>query len=259
MLQKSVRRTSSGNLKKFSLLQRSVACVFFPEGHPDFGAHSADPDSVGGCCYCAAIYGAEQPWGCSWFAAWARNIHDAHQQGQRLVVYYFPGEVGQGKVPWGQLAARGRASESDDLWDGVGLGGSQKAEVAYLDRFAYAYEEWDVSELYSPTEAAAEDGKGQCVARLRAACAAEQRRAALDSAEARDLLAALQPDDAAGGAAPAHLAAQISVETNEPQLTETPASDACDEAEALLRHAEGRCGRGAIEVQPEDLDEEPEL
>eukprot|EP00660_Eupelagonema_oceanica_P011229 gene11229-2991_t len=47
---------------------------------------------------------------------------------QKLVVYYFKGEKGKGGVKWEDLRKDGY-----DPWDGKGLGGSQKAEVAWLD------------------------------------------------------------------------------------------------------------------------------
>ena len=40
---------------------------------------------------------------------------------------FFPGQVGQGKVQWKDLP-------QEDLWNGVGCGGSQKSEIAYLDQ-----------------------------------------------------------------------------------------------------------------------------
>ena len=104
--------------------------------------------------------------------------------GNVLVVCYFDGEVGQGKVKWEEVAAQSQlrdavlakkeaaekaasgalplprlqqqaafvasltAAERHCL---VGLGGSQKAEVAWLDKMGYPYEEWDVTRCSSRT------------------------------------------------------------------------------------------------------------
>lgn len=81
-------------------------------------------------------------WGCEWFAQWVPNIEKALKMGQKIVVYYFENQVSKGKVFWEDL------SDPDvDPWDGVGLGGSQKCEVAYLDHKKYAYEERDVMDF----------------------------------------------------------------------------------------------------------------
>jgi len=82
------------------------------------------------------------PWGCQWFASWASNIELAHSRNQRLQVYYFEGQVGKGEVDWDDLS-------SHDPWDGVGLGGSQKAEVAYLKKRGYAFDRIDVASLWN--------------------------------------------------------------------------------------------------------------
>ena len=39
-----------------------------------------------------------------WFEVWVLNVEAAVAAGHRLVVYYFKGEVGQGKVPWEDVA-----------------------------------------------------------------------------------------------------------------------------------------------------------
>lgn len=80
------------------------------------------------------------PWGCKWFVDWARNILDAHNLGQTLEVFYFEGEVGMGKVTWDELA-------TTDNWAGIGLGGSQKCEVAYLDEMRIPYVDIDVADF----------------------------------------------------------------------------------------------------------------
>eukprot|EP00435_Cladocopium_sp_Y103_P048813 s131_g14.t1 len=65
-------------------------------------------------------------WGCKWFHVWKKQVEEAVRQEQTLKVVFFPGQVGQGKVAWKDLA-------TVDLWDGIGCGGSQKCEIAYLD------------------------------------------------------------------------------------------------------------------------------
>merc|ERR1712096_462992 len=47
-----------------------------------------------------------------------------------------------GKVTWDDLAGT-------DNWHGVGLGGSQKCEVAYLDKVGIPYEEIDVMDFHA--------------------------------------------------------------------------------------------------------------
>eukprot|EP00438_Fugacium_kawagutii_P029136 Skav236423 [mRNA] locus=scaffold4816:50159:58700:- [translate_table: standard] len=87
-------------------------------------------------------------WGCKWFHLWFARVEQAVSLGQRLKVVVFPGKVGCcGKVAWDRLPFA-------DLWDGKGLGGSQKGEVAKLDRMKllepggkWDYEEVDVAQF----------------------------------------------------------------------------------------------------------------
>ena len=72
--------------------------------------------------------GRTASWGCRWFEVWKEKVHEAVAKGQILKVVYFPGQVGQGHVAWHELS-----QPYVDLWDGVGCGGSQKGEIAYLD------------------------------------------------------------------------------------------------------------------------------
>ncbi len=72
--------------------------------------------------------GRTASWGCAWFKAWKQKVHEAVDKGQTLKVVYFPGQVGQGKLSWNELS-----KTYVDPWDGVGCGGSQKCEIAYLD------------------------------------------------------------------------------------------------------------------------------
>ena len=91
------------------------------------------------------------------------------RKGHTLVVYYFKGEVGEGKIEWSEVAAqsllrdqvlakqaqRGKGLSEQDFLTSLstaeqlclcGLGGSQKGEVAWLDMMGYKYEERDVYE-----------------------------------------------------------------------------------------------------------------
>eukprot|EP00438_Fugacium_kawagutii_P014491 Skav200723 [mRNA] locus=scaffold1362:55773:58286:+ [translate_table: standard] len=86
-------------------------------------------------------------WGCKWFHLWWNRVKMAVDAGQRLKVVYFPGEVGKGKVAWHKLPEA-------NLWDGQGCGGSQKGEIAMLDRMneqepggKWQYDEVDVSQF----------------------------------------------------------------------------------------------------------------
>ena len=72
--------------------------------------------------------GRTASWGCRWFEVWKEKVHEAVAKGQTLKVVYFPGQVGQGHVAWNELS-----QPYVDLWDGVGCGGSQKGEIAYLN------------------------------------------------------------------------------------------------------------------------------
>jgi hypothetical protein len=88
------------------------------------------------------IYGFIAEWGCEWFKDWRTNVELAVSRGQRLVVVYFSGDLGKGKVKWEDLPAAGLLNKAKGgLWDGVGLGGSQKGEVAFLDMKGFGYEE----------------------------------------------------------------------------------------------------------------------
>eukprot|EP00438_Fugacium_kawagutii_P024363 Skav225974 [mRNA] locus=scaffold4916:70934:73045:- [translate_table: standard] len=86
-------------------------------------------------------------WGCRWFAIWFDKVQEAVRLGQRLKVVYFPSEVGCGKVAWHRLPF-------ENLWNGQGLGGSQKGEVAKLEQMKrlepggkWDYDEVDVTDF----------------------------------------------------------------------------------------------------------------
>eukprot|EP00438_Fugacium_kawagutii_P024365 Skav225976 [mRNA] locus=scaffold4916:89768:92281:- [translate_table: standard] len=86
-------------------------------------------------------------WGCGWFQIWFGRVQEAVRLGQRLKVVFFPSEVGCGKVAWHRLPFA-------NLWDGLGLGGSQKGEVAKLEQMKrlepggkWDYDEVDVTDF----------------------------------------------------------------------------------------------------------------
>ncbi len=82
------------------------------------------------------------PWGCMWFELWKRRVDEAFKLGQTLHVFYFEGKVGKGKMAWDELCdqeVKARARE------GTGLGASQTAEVAYLEKQGYRYVEHDIT------------------------------------------------------------------------------------------------------------------
>ena len=76
--------------------------------------------------------GNRASWGCAWFKKWKENVEIAVECNQQLKVVFFPGQVGKGKVNWDDLP-------KEDLWNGVGCGGSQKSEIAYLEKEGYEY------------------------------------------------------------------------------------------------------------------------
>jgi len=112
----------------------SVACVFL--SGKDFGEHSKNPED-GKRCYCHAMYGKEEAFGCQWFEKWAANVEDAVEDGQRLLVYFERGQKGNGIAEWSELAS--------DPSPSVGLGTSQKAEVAWLKKKGYRFECCDMA------------------------------------------------------------------------------------------------------------------
>ncbi|CAE7795115.1 unnamed protein product [Symbiodinium sp. CCMP2592] len=104
-----------------------------------FGRHCPDPDNET-FCLCYKIYGQSKPWGCYWYKRWKENVQRAVEQKQRLKAVFFAGQVGMGKVDMADLPMV-------DLWNGIGLGGSQKAELATADEEGWQYDEVDVSTL----------------------------------------------------------------------------------------------------------------
>ena len=190
----------------------SAAVVFLPEGSEHFGFHDPIPakfakqdlQDLHGECWCTPLYGEQKPWGCRWWSKWIANIELAVSQECTLVVYYFNGMKGLGKVEnfttAGEEHMRREAIfrckdaflKSDTFQNAVeaglnrlskeqgpdssspysrevhrlflawlpepdrqflesseGLGNSQKAEVAWLERNRYPYVEKNVWELES--------------------------------------------------------------------------------------------------------------
>ena len=190
----------------------SAAVVFLPEGSEHFGFHDPIPAKLAkhdlqdlhGDCWCTPLYGEQKPWGCRWWSKWIANIELAVSQECTLVVYYFDGMRGKGKVKDFTTAGKEHMRreaicrckdaflQSQDLQDALeaglkhlpkeqgpdssspysrevhrlflatlseedcqileaseGLGNSQKAEVAWLERNGYPYIEKEVWELDS--------------------------------------------------------------------------------------------------------------
>ena len=84
------------------------------------------------------------PWGCQWFEKWKQNVDRAAELHQTLHVFYFEDGKGKGKMPW-ELLANERARH--DARKNSGLGASQTAEVAYLDKVGLSYVEHDIMEF----------------------------------------------------------------------------------------------------------------
>jgi hypothetical protein len=129
-------------------------------------------------------------WGCVWFKQWKSLVQLAHYKyKQQIVVYFFQNQVGQGMVDWAKVVDTARmrdevlshwpkdecgwlkklSPEEEDRFlatlspecrhSVAGLGGSQKAEVAWLVKEGIPFEQRDVSEfvpgritqIFSPT------------------------------------------------------------------------------------------------------------
>lgn len=187
----------------------SAAVVFLPEGSEHYGFHDPIPvkhdlRDLRGECWCIPLYGERKPWGCRWWSKWIANIELAVSQECTLVVYYFNGMKGLGKVKDFTTAGKEHRHREaifrykdaflksknfqDALEAGLkhlskeqgpdssspysrevhrlflaslpeearqflqaseGLGNSQKAEVAWLERNGYPYIEKEVWELES--------------------------------------------------------------------------------------------------------------
>ena len=95
-------------------------------------------------------------WGCAWFQKWKERVEQAVRLKQKLKVVYFPFQVGLGKVQWKDLPTA-------NLWDGVGCGGSQKCEIAYLEKMKQEHpdEGWDYCGIDVVSFLSGEFGPGQ--------------------------------------------------------------------------------------------------
>ena len=143
-----------------------VACVFLCDQQDGLGEHAADPEDPNKCL-CHKLYGVNRSneahrkayqlygyhseasydasgrvpsWGCLWFEKWRNNVELAVKRKQRLVAYFFEDQVGEGLVDWHDLP-------QSDLWDGRGIGGSQKGELAFLKKMGYDFEMQDVADF----------------------------------------------------------------------------------------------------------------
>lgn len=123
----------------------SSGCVFLPENDPlrRYGRHASNPETESQC-FCHSLYGETQEWGCAWFDEWRSNVEDAVRLGHTLIVVFLPGQHNLGVLKWEDLTGQGQKQK---LWNEVGLGGSQKGEVAWLRRKGYAYLSVDVNQL----------------------------------------------------------------------------------------------------------------
>ena len=190
----------------------SAAVVFLPKGSEHFGFHDPIPakftkqdlQDLHGDCWCTPLYGERKPWGCRWWSKWIANVELAVSQECTLVVYYFNGMRGNGKVADFTTAGKEHVHreaifrckdaflKSDSFKNALdaglkhlskeqgpdssspysrevhrlflawlpepdrqfleaseGLGNSQKAEVAWLERNGYQYIEKEVCQLES--------------------------------------------------------------------------------------------------------------
>jgi hypothetical protein len=154
----------------------STACVFLTAAEQ--GRHATDPET--GKCWCFALYGKPQPWGCEWFERWARLVNEANERGQIICVFYKAGylaSVGAENTSWSAAHPNAITAELD--WDELagcqhsdmsvtrassvgtlkampGLGVSQKGEVAYLKKKGIAYMRVDVNNGVPDAEATAD-------------------------------------------------------------------------------------------------------
>lgn len=119
-------------------MHSSVACVFMKQGGIGYGRH-VRPKQCTRNCFCNMLYGEPQPWGCYWFGPWFGNIRRAIALQQTLLVFFFEGEKDQG-VP-------GPSDKPFATFEpGVGLGSSQKGEVAWLRMHGIKYESRDMKD-----------------------------------------------------------------------------------------------------------------
>jgi Ran GTPase-activating protein (RanGAP) involved in mRNA processing and transport len=188
----------------------AAACVFFQNESPLYGVHATDSSSGYGRCYCHSLYGtpAGEPfapgsrawkdgkaeWGCFWMQCWIKNVERAHALGQLAVVVYFAGMRGDNTK---------------------GLGHSQKAEVAWLEKHGIPYFSWDLTDFVHSASrvASAYDRPRNRAPKLRdiddtldSTRSWASRRGQLDPSKAVSIIARhlAKDDDSDGGAANHH-------------------------------------------------------
>ena len=83
------------------------------------------------------------PWGCMWFEAWRQKVEEAVQLNQKVATFFTSKiNVAEGKLAWKQLCdTRAKEIARKD----TGLGASQTAEVAYLEKEGIPFEEHDIT------------------------------------------------------------------------------------------------------------------
>ena len=112
----------------------STACVFLPPGSSLFGLHAPNTEDEDAKkrneCWCFALYGALQEFGCRWFAEWCKQMLKAVENGHTLVVVFKASQKGEGMdVEWPPRIACTAANRGLP-----GLGVSQRGEVAYMKK-----------------------------------------------------------------------------------------------------------------------------
>ena len=107
----------------------STSCVFLPPGSTLFGLHERDPDSTDGSCWCQALYGDRQEFGCRWFSEWLKQLDKALERSHKLMVVFKAGDKSKGikDLKWPPAIACTDANRNLE-----GLGVSQRGEVAFM-------------------------------------------------------------------------------------------------------------------------------
>ena len=126
------KETSKADEEEEKIKSEYTKAVVIREDASKEDLRKADEDAREAC----KNNGNRASWGCLWFEKWKENVARAVELKQKLIVVYFAGQVGKGKVDWEDLP-------KEALWNGEGCGGSQKCEIAYLDRQKWPYVETD--------------------------------------------------------------------------------------------------------------------
>ena len=129
----------------------STCCVFLPPGSGLFGLHS--PNTVDeeakkhSECWCSALYGAKQEFGCRWFYCWLQQLEQAVERGHELVVVFKANQTGEGtSESWPPKLACTAANQGLP-----GLGVSQRREVAWILRNGNTISQEDIIQFRRPT------------------------------------------------------------------------------------------------------------